>query len=189
MAQPATRESLKQYALRALGKPVIEINADDDQLEDRIDEALQYFTQYHYDAIRRTYLKYQYTQEDYNRMTVDASSESTTKNSITSTWKEGQGFIVVPESVVSVINVLPFSSELTFGESTSNGQIVCNIFVPSGQGMKRAYEICDLLKGLLDRNSISGYLQTTNSFITNIGVDEKDAGLYSVDFSVNFRSI
>ena len=111
MAQPATRESLKQYALRALGKPVIEINADDDQLEDRIDEALQYFTQYHYDAIRRTYLKYQYTQEDYNRMTVDASSESTTKNSITSTWKEGQGFIVVPESVVSVINVLPFSSK------------------------------------------------------------------------------
>ena len=46
MAEPASRENLKQYALRALGKPVIEINADDDQLEDRIDEALQYFTQY-----------------------------------------------------------------------------------------------------------------------------------------------
>ena len=43
MAEPATRENLKQYCLRALGKPVIEINADDDQLEDRIDEALQYF--------------------------------------------------------------------------------------------------------------------------------------------------
>ena len=41
MAEPATRENLKQYALRALGKPVIEINADDDQLEDRLDEALQ----------------------------------------------------------------------------------------------------------------------------------------------------
>ena len=39
MATPATRESLKQYALRALGKPVIEINVDDDQLEDRIDES------------------------------------------------------------------------------------------------------------------------------------------------------
>ena len=38
MAEPATRENLKQYALRALGKPVIEINVDDDQLEDRIDE-------------------------------------------------------------------------------------------------------------------------------------------------------
>jgi hypothetical protein len=43
MATPSSREQLKQYALRALGKPVIEINADDDQLEDRIDEALQYF--------------------------------------------------------------------------------------------------------------------------------------------------
>ena len=58
MAEPASRENLKQYALRALGKPVIEINADDDQLEDRIDEALQYFTQYHYDGVKRTYLKY-----------------------------------------------------------------------------------------------------------------------------------
>ena len=46
MATPSSREQLKQYALRALGKPVIEINADDDQLEDRIDEALQYFAQY-----------------------------------------------------------------------------------------------------------------------------------------------
>ena len=43
MANPATREQLKQYALRTLGKPVIEINVDDDQAEDRLDEALQYF--------------------------------------------------------------------------------------------------------------------------------------------------
>jgi hypothetical protein len=43
MATPSSREGLKQYALRALGKPVIEINVDDDQLEDRIDEALQYY--------------------------------------------------------------------------------------------------------------------------------------------------
>ena len=55
MAKPASRENLKQYALRALGKPVIEINADDDQLEDRIDEALQYFSQYHYDGVQRAY--------------------------------------------------------------------------------------------------------------------------------------
>ena len=45
MAEPASRENLKQYALRSLGKPVIEINADDDQLEDRLDEALQYWSQ------------------------------------------------------------------------------------------------------------------------------------------------
>ena len=111
MATPSSRETLKQYALRALGKPVIDINVDDDQLEDRLDEAYQYYAQYHYDGIRRTYLKYEYTQADYNRMTVDGSDESTTKNSVTTTWKEGQNFLVVPDSVVSVINLFPFSNK------------------------------------------------------------------------------
>ena len=110
MAEPASRENLKQYALRALGKPVIEINVDDDQLEDRIDEALQYFAQYHYDGIRRTYLKYQYTEADKTRMTGD-SSESVTKNSVTTSWKEGNNFLVVPDSVISVINIFPFSNK------------------------------------------------------------------------------
>jgi hypothetical protein len=110
MATPSSREQLKQYALRALGKPVIEINADDDQLEDRIDEALQYFAQYHYDAIRRTYLKYQYTQADYDRINGN-TSESVTKNSVTTTWQEANGYIIVPESVISVINIFPYSNK------------------------------------------------------------------------------
>ena len=110
MATPASRETLKQYALRALGKPVIEINVDNDQLEDRIDEALQYYAQYHYDAIRRTYLKYQFTQEDKDRI-ISNSTESVTKNGVTSSWKEGNGFIVVPESVFSVINIFPFTDK------------------------------------------------------------------------------
>ena len=112
MAEPATRENLKQYALRALGKHVIEINADDDQLEDRIDEALQFYQQYHYDGIRRTYLKYQYTQADYDRINAN-TSEIATKNSVTTTWQEGNGFIVVPDSIISVINIFPFSSKGT----------------------------------------------------------------------------
>ena len=111
MATPSTRETLKQYALRALGKPVIDINVDDDQLEDRLDEAFQYYAQYHYDGIRRTYLKYQYTQDDYDRMTVDGSDETATKNSVTTTWKEGQNFLICPESVVSVVNIFPFSDK------------------------------------------------------------------------------
>ena len=110
MATPASRANLKEYALRALGKPVIEINVDDDQLEDRLDEALQYYAQYHYDGIRRTYLKYQYTQADKDRITGNAS-ETGTKNSVSTTWSEGNNFLVVPESVVSVINIFPFSDK------------------------------------------------------------------------------
>jgi hypothetical protein len=94
------------------------------------------------------------------------------------------------------VSVLPFSSELAYQDVIANGQIVCNIFVPAGAGMKRAYQIADLLKTLLDQeiisdpaNIASGYLQTTNSFITNIGIDPKDAGLYNIDYTVNFRSI
>ena len=87
------------------------------------------------------------------------------------------------------VSVLPFSSELAYQDVIANGQIVCQIFVPAGAGMKRAYQIADLLKTLLDQEVISGYLQTTNSFITNIGIDPKDAGLYNVDYTVNFKSI
>ena len=87
------------------------------------------------------------------------------------------------------LSVLPFSSELAFKDVIANGQIVCQIFVPAGSGMKRAYQIADLLKALLDQEVISGYLQTTNSFITNIGIDPKDSGLYNVDYTVNFKSI
>ena len=111
MAKPSTREQLKQYALRALGKPVIDINVDDDQLEDRLDEAYQYYANYHYDGIRRTYLKYQYTQADKDRMTANTSAETATKNSVSSSFVEGQNFIVVPESVISVINIFPFSNK------------------------------------------------------------------------------
>jgi len=55
MAKPSTREELKQYCLRTLGKPVIEINVEDDQLEDRIDEGLQFFQEYHFDGVERMY--------------------------------------------------------------------------------------------------------------------------------------
>lgn len=55
----ASREQLKQYCLRALGAPVLEINVDDDQLEDRIDEAIEYWRMYHYDGIEKMYLKHQ----------------------------------------------------------------------------------------------------------------------------------
>jgi len=61
MAKPSTREELKQYCLRTLGKPVIEINVEDDQLEDRIDEGLQFFQEYHFDGVERMYNIHQIT--------------------------------------------------------------------------------------------------------------------------------
>jgi len=108
MAVPNTKSTLKEYCLRALGKPVIDINVDDDQVDDRIDEAVQYFCQYHTDGVERMYLKYEVTAADITRMTTD-TSESVTEGSVTTTWKQGNKFLIVPDSVISVVNIFPLS--------------------------------------------------------------------------------
>lgn len=64
MAQPTNREEFKEWCLRKLGKPVIEINVDDDQVEDRIDEALSYYWDYHFDGSDRIYYKHPITDTD-----------------------------------------------------------------------------------------------------------------------------
>lgn len=64
MATPTTKAEFKEYCLRKLGKPVIEINVDDDQVDDRIDEAIRYWYDYHFDGSDRIYYKHQITQED-----------------------------------------------------------------------------------------------------------------------------
>ena len=64
MAIPTSKSTFKDYCLRALGSGVIDINVSDDQADDRIDEALQFFAQYHYDGIEKMYLKHLITEEE-----------------------------------------------------------------------------------------------------------------------------
>lgn len=64
MAVPTSRSEFKEYCLRSLGKPVIEINVDDDQVEDRIDQALKYYWDYHFDGTERIYYKHQITSDN-----------------------------------------------------------------------------------------------------------------------------
>jgi hypothetical protein len=85
MAAPATRQEFKDYCLRRLGHPVIQINVDDDQVEDRIDDALQFFHDYHFEGCEKIYMKHRFTQEDIDRK-----------------W------IYCPDPVLFVIGVMPF---------------------------------------------------------------------------------
>ncbi len=64
MANPTTKAEFKEHCLRRLGKPVIEINVDDDQLDDRVDEALSYYWDFHFDGIEQTFYKWQITEQD-----------------------------------------------------------------------------------------------------------------------------
>ena len=111
MAIPSTKATLKSYCLRALGYGVIDINVSDDQTDDRLDEALQYFAQYHYDGIEKMYLKHLITTADVARARSDTSTTGTdtVDNSITATWKEGNNFLPIPSAVVSVVQVFPLT--------------------------------------------------------------------------------
>ena len=111
MAAPNSKATLKEYALRQLGKPVLDINVDDDQLDDIIDDALQYFAEYHYDGTIRTFLKHKINNNDLVNQKSNASiGQSTTGTHISTnmTFEEGQGYVVLPESVLSVLRIFPF---------------------------------------------------------------------------------
>ena len=115
MAIPSSKATLKTYCLRALGFGVIDINVSDDQVDDRLDEALQYFAQYHYDGIEKMYLKYQVTSDDIARAATNTTTTATDSvdNTITASFSEGKGFIPMPQAVVSVLNIFPFSDKTT----------------------------------------------------------------------------
>ena len=121
MPQPSTREELKQYCLRKLGSPVIEINVDDSQLEDRIDEALELYTEYHYDGVERRYYKYQIPQEDMDRAASDLNGGYISTDGIDS-------------SIVSVIKLFQFS-ESTVNMFDVRYQMSLNDFYGTRTGM------------------------------------------------------
>ena len=84
MAKPNSRATLISYCKRALGHPVIEINVDDDQVDDRVDEALQFYQEYHADAVEKVYLKHLVTKTD-----------------------QTNGYITIPDLVTNVVRLMP----------------------------------------------------------------------------------
>ena len=76
MAIPTSKSTFKDYCFRALGSGVIDINVSDAQADDRIDEALQFFAQYHYDGIEKMYLKHLITEAEVTRARANTTRES-----------------------------------------------------------------------------------------------------------------
>ena len=115
MAIPTSKTTFKSYCLRNLGFGVIDINVSDDQTDDRIDEALQYFAQYHYDGVEKMYLKYKITQTDIDRARSNdtTTSADTSDSTITANFQEGKNFIPMPSAVVSVSNIFNFDEAQT----------------------------------------------------------------------------
>jgi len=117
MAQPASREEFKNYCLRQLGAPVLEINISEEQCEDLIDDALQFWHERHYDGVAQTYLKYKITQEDIDRgkansdnpagittTTVDKTVGVTTQFS----FEENSNYLPIPSDIIGVNKIFQF---------------------------------------------------------------------------------
>ena len=112
MAKPNTKAELKEYALRRLGKPVLEINVSDDQCDDAIDYTLQKFQQFHYDGAERVYLKHKITQADLDRA-KDTNDTTTTSVAGNSTWLESNTYIEIPQHILSIEGIFSFTDKGT----------------------------------------------------------------------------
>jgi len=127
MAKPSTRQELIDYCLRRLGAPVLEINVDDDQIDDLVDDALQYFQERHFDGVERMYLKYQISQADIDRgrgrntngvgiVTTSATSTSIAGyGTTTSNFYETSNFIQIPDSVIGIEKIFRFDTSAISG--------------------------------------------------------------------------
>ena len=107
MSKPSTRQQLIDYSLRKLGFPVLEINVDDDQIDDLVDDALQYFQERHFDGVERVFLKHELTEA--NLETIRTGITTTTATSgigVTNpSFTETQNFLKLPDHVLGVEKV------------------------------------------------------------------------------------
>ena len=124
MAQPASRSDLINYCKRQLGAPVLEINVADEQIDDLIDDALQYFHERHFDGVTQTLLKYKITEADINRgrtrgnnkavgivtTTADATIDGST---VTFSFEENSNYLQIPPEVIGITKIFKYDGSQT----------------------------------------------------------------------------
>ena len=126
MAKPTTREELKEYCLRQLGAPVLEINVADEQVDDLLDDTIQYFNERHFDGVARVYLKHKITQDDLDRgratglsgvgiAATSAQSGPAPSSPVISNFEETTNFLQIPDSVIGINKIFKFDTSSISG--------------------------------------------------------------------------
>jgi hypothetical protein len=125
MAQPSTRQELIDYCKRKLGAPVLEINVADEQIDDLVDDAIQFFQERHFDGVYPTFYKYKITEEDIargrsrglNNNSVGIVTTTATSNivgtSVTFSYEENSNYLQVPSNVIGVNKIFTFDGSNT----------------------------------------------------------------------------
>jgi hypothetical protein len=125
MAQPASRQQLVDYCKRKLGAPVLEINVADEQIDDLVDDAIQFFQERHFDGVSQIFLKYKITQDDVDRgrapggnipaagIVTTTATANIVGTATTFTYGENSNYIQVPPSVIGITKIYHFDGTNT----------------------------------------------------------------------------
>jgi hypothetical protein len=178
MAQPTTRQEFTDYVLRQLGAPVLEINVADEQIQDLIDDGIQYFHERHFDGVTQVYLKYQVTQDDVNRgrarppgapqnengttgISSISASTSIVGSATTFTYYQNSNYIQIPNSIIGVNKIFQFDGNRAMGTGMFNikYQYALNDFIGLNGWGASGYD-------LTSYSMTMSYLETIN-FILN----------------------
>ena len=159
MAKPNSRATLSDYCLRQLGAPILEINVADEQVDDLMDDSLQFFYERHFDGVEKVLLKYQLTEEDKRRGRARGGDNNLGITSTTTTsgvFEENQNYITVPDSILGIERVMQFdSSGLSNGMFNLKYQLFLNDIA-----FNMGYD------GLLNYSMTKTYLEDINFLLT-----------------------
>jgi hypothetical protein len=167
----ASRDQLKQYALRALGAPVLEINVDEDQLEDRLDEALEYWNQYHPDGTEQIYMKQLIRASEINLTTsvaenfdlaevVTGSTSGATAEVVRETSRVSSGTLLLVKKVVGTF----VAGETITGSSSGQTAVLGSTPITLREYDLKYVEIPDLVYGVTKILSIGQASSSKNIF-------------------------
>lgn len=138
MSKPASKQELVDYCLRKLGAPILEVNLADEQIDDLVDDALQYFNERHFDGVERMYLKYKITEDDLNRgkakspdgvgiVTTTTNTNISGIGSVSFNFYENSNFIQIPDSIIGIEKIFKFdTSSISSGMWSIKYQLFLN---------------------------------------------------------------
>jgi|TARA_R110000823_G_scaffold101462_12_gene218004 hypothetical protein len=182
MAAPNSKTTFIDYCLRALGAPVIEINVDDDQVDDRVNEALQFYQTYHSDAIEKVYLKHKVTN---STLTLSASvaSNFTVGEIITGGTSGAKALIKTATGTTITYNVLTDFSKVftTEGITGTDSGATATVSAVAKGDMENGYvTIPELVTDVLSVMPIKDAVSSTNMFDIKYQMHLND--MYSLGF-------
>lgn len=187
MPSVRTRQKLVDYCLRALGSPVIEVNVDDQQVQDRVDDAIRFFSEYHFDGVEQVYLKYQIKQEDiqnrYISITADNTGFSVSDRSIASAEEEQPGDILLQDLITSVTKIFHVTAQ-SVGMFDVRYQYALNDLYTFGTIDLVQYDLTQqylsLLRQYLSPEKMVNFSRVTNKLYINMDWKFVNPGQYFI---------